>query len=80
MSFFKRVLNLGKGMVSTLGSDREDRLRAEALEAELAKPARVAKGAGKGGSLREEEESAPATSGPHPASDPLARPPVKRTL
>jgi hypothetical protein len=76
MSFFKRALNLGKGMVSTLGSDREARLREEALEAELSKPTRVPQRVEKG-----VKEEAPGTSeAPHPASDPLSRPPVKRTL
>ena len=76
MSFFKRALNLGKGMVSTLGSDREARLREEALEAELSKPTPVATGTAK----RDEEKAPAAPEAPHPASDPLSRPPVKRTL
>jgi hypothetical protein len=76
MSFFKRVLNLGKGMASTMTSDRETRLREEALEAELSRPTPVSKG-----SAKAEAATAPlAADVPHPASDPLARPPAKRTL
>ncbi len=76
MSFFKRVLNLGKGMASTMTSDREARLREEALEAELSRTVPTSRG-----SVKAEGEKAPVPAdGPHPASDPLSRPPVKRTL
>ena len=73
MSFFRRALNLGKGMLSTASEDHAEE-KAAALAEELARPPTV---------TRPSPPVAPKTekaTDDHPWENPLERPPVRRSL
>jgi hypothetical protein len=80
MSFLKRVGNLGKGLIGTIGSSREEELKLKALEEELKRHTSMASSetAGKAQKPIEKPVEKPIEKGE--PLDPLSRPPVKRTL
>lgn len=73
MSFFRRALNLGKGMLSTPSDDHAEE-KAAALAEELARPPKV---------TRPSPTVTPKTdkaTDDHPWENPLDRPPARRSL
>lgn len=79
MSFFRRALNLGKGMLSTSSEDHAEE-KAAALAEELARTPALAPA--RPSTVATPKAAAPTdkTKDDHPWENPLERPPARRSL